>query len=110
MLKNLVILSGFSTFAVAVIIGLNIFHNYTLSSLSQTTQVHVVPIPPSFDKKTLNDLKKRTPITVSIDSKSEVVSEDSKSTTVSPTPSLSPTGKTASPSATPVITAAPLSP
>lgn len=110
MLKNLVILSAFSTFAVIVIIGLNIFHTYTLSSLPQTTQIHVIPIPSSFDKKTLNELKKRAPIKVSIDGKSEVVSEDSKSTTVSPTPSIPVTGRVASQSATPVITVAPLSP
>lgn len=103
MLKNLLMLAGFSTFAVGVIIGLNIYHNYTLSSLPSTTQAHVVPIPDSFDKKTINELKKRIPVKVTIEGKSEITSEDSKSTTIS-TPTIpTPTSKIASISATPTI-------
>lgn len=82
MLKNLLLLSGFSTFAVVIIIGLNIYHGFELSSLPSTTQAHVVPIPSTFDKKTLNELKKRVPINVNLQEKSSVVSEDSKVTSV----------------------------
>jgi hypothetical protein len=92
MLKNLLLLSGFSTFAVIIIIGLNIYHNHELSTLPSTTQVHVVSIPGSFDKKTLNNLKKRVPINVDLLEKSSVVSEDSKKTgTTTPTTTPTPT-------------------
>lgn len=108
MLKNLLLLSGFSTFAVIIIISLNIYHNYSLSSLPQSTQTHVVPIPATFDKKTLSELKKRKPINVVIQGKSEIVSDDSKSTvsntTLTPTPSIvEQVVKIASVSATPSV-------
>lgn len=108
MLKNLLLLSGFSTFAVMIIIGLNIYHNYSLSSLPQSTQAHVVPIPATFDKKTLSELKKRKPINVTIQGKSEIVSDDSKETGSGTTPTPSPTvsiqsSKIASVSATPTV-------
>ncbi len=107
MLKNLVLLSGFSTFAVVIIIALTVWHNYQLSSISQTTQAHVVPIPASFDKKTLNDLKKRKTIDVVIGGKSEIVSSDSQdasaTTTITPSPTIQIT-LIASVSATPTVT------
>jgi hypothetical protein len=108
MLKNLLLLSGFSTFAVIIIIGLNVYHNYSLSSLPASTQTHVIPIPSSFDKKTLNDLKKRKPINVVIEGKSEIVSDDSKEVSASltpgtPTPTIQ-ASKIASVSATPTGT------
>lgn len=107
MLKNLLLLSGFSTFAVVIIIALTVWHNYQLSSISQTTQAHVVPIPASFDKKTLNDLKKRKTIDVVIGGKSEIVSSDSQdasaTTTITPSPTIQIT-LIASVSATPTVT------
>lgn len=108
MLKNLLLLSGFSTFAVIIIIGLNVYHNYSLSSLPQSAQTHVSPIPASFDKKTLTELKKREVINVVIEGKSEIVSADSKETSTNPitvilNPSI-PVTPTASISATPTIT------
>lgn len=99
MLKNLLLLSGFSTFAVIMIVGLNIYHNYSLSSLPNTTQIHVVPITPTFDKKTLDNLKKRTTVESTIEGQSGIISEDSKSTIASPTQSV----PVASISATPTV-------
>lgn len=81
MLKNLILLTGFSTFVVIVIVSLNIYHNHSLSSLPGTTQKHVTPISPNFDKKTLETLEKRSPISVDLDEKSKVTSEDSPSAT-----------------------------
>ena len=111
MLKNLLLLSGFSTFAVVIIIALTVWHNYQLSSISQTTQAHVVPIPASFDKKTLNDLKKRKTIDVVIGGKSEIVSSDSQdastiTVTITPSPTIQTTliaSVSATPTATPQI-------
>lgn len=103
MLKNLLLLSGFSTFVVVVIIGLNIFHNNTLSSLSEHTQQHITPIVSSFDSQTLNELKEREPISVSLTTKSSIISDDARpvtdTSTPTPSPSTNPTS-TSSPSGT----------
>jgi hypothetical protein len=104
MLKNLLLLSGFSTFVVIIIIGLNIYHNFTLTALPASTQKHVIPIPQSFDKKTLSELKKRTPIIINLQEKSAVISEDTKEgTPLSPTPSIT-TQTESSQSAVPTLT------
>lgn len=78
MLKNLLLLTGFSTFAVIIIVGFNIYHNLTISSLPDTTQIRIIPIKPTFDKETITKLRDRVPLSVSLIGKSEVVSEDSK--------------------------------
>ena len=106
MLKNLLLLTGFSTFVVVVIIGLNIYHDHELSSLPSSTQIHVTAITPNFDTKTLDALKKRSSIDVSLQEKSAVVSEDSKQTTTLPTPTtIIPVS--ASTSATPFVSTTP---
>lgn len=87
MLKNLLYLTGFSTFVVIVIIALDVYHNYELSQLPPITQKNIIPISKNFDTKTLDELKKREAITVNLQNKSTVVSEDSKDTTSSVTPS-----------------------
>lgn len=86
MLKNLLLLTAFSTFAVIVIIAFDVYHKIQVSSLSENTKVRVVPIPSNFDIKTIGSLKKRTPISVSLIDKSSVVSEDSKSPASNPSP------------------------
>lgn len=105
MLKNLILLSGFSAFVVICIVGLNIYHGITLSSLPASTQKHVAPITPTFDKKSLEELKKRSVITVSLQEKSGVISVDTKEITLlTPTPSKT---ISASTSATPTISIPP---
>ena len=87
MLKNLLLLTGFSTFSVIIIIAFDVYHKIQISSLSENTKVRVISIPPTFDNKAIVDLKKRTPITVNLTDKSSVTSEDSKSTATNPAPS-----------------------
>lgn len=99
MLKNLLLLSAFSTFAVIVIVALNIYHGYTLSSLPIVTQQRVVSIPSSFDKQTIAELKKRTSIPVDLIERTKVISEDSKDTSAPTEPTQS---QQASNSATPL--------
>lgn len=106
MLKNLLFLAGFSTFVVIVLIGLDIFHAYTVSKIPKQTQTHVIPIDPSFDKKTIENLKKRAPISSNLTEKSSVISEDTQdtsNTTPTPTISITQTGF-ASSSAIPALT------
>ncbi|MDO8270140.1 MAG: hypothetical protein Q7T54_05740 [Candidatus Levybacteria bacterium] len=91
MLKNLLLLSAFSTFVVIILVGLDIYHKNNISSLQDTTKRNILPIDPKFDKSTLDQLKKRDPITVSLTGKSSVISEDSKPTSRglnSPSPTI----------------------
>ena len=86
MLKNLLLLSGFSTFVVIVIVGLNVYHGSVTSKVPSITKVRVVTIPNNFDIKTIDELKKRTPVIVSLKGKSGIVSEDTKKASGSATP------------------------
>lgn len=86
MLKNLLLLSGFSTFVVIVLVGFNVYHSSITSVVPATTQIHVEPIPATFDTKTIDELKKRTPVIVSLKEKSGIVSEDTKKASESAAP------------------------
>jgi len=77
MLKNLLLLSGFSTFVVIIIIGLNVYRNLTPSTLRNTTQIKIEPITPDFDTTTLGELKRRVPVRVDLSEESTVISEES---------------------------------
>lgn len=91
MLKNLIYLSGFSLFVVIVIIALNIYHTVTISTLPTITQIRVIQITPTFDKTTIDNLKKRKQISVDLTEKSTITSVDSKSASESAVPEVSPT-------------------
>lgn len=90
MLKNLLLLAGFSTFVVIVLVGLDVYLKSQESTLPKTTQQHLTPINPNFDKETLEKLKGRDQIIVNLEESSAVTSEDSQSTTrsSSPTPQI----------------------
>lgn len=97
MLKNFLLLTAFSTFVVIVIVALDVFHKYQVSSLKENTKRRVVSISPNFDTDTMESLRNRKPIIVGLEGKSAVVSEDSSSGTTptpSPTSTLSPTPTT----------------
>ncbi len=102
MLKNLLLLSGFSAFAVIVIIAFNIYHNYTLSSLPSATQRRIEPIPATFDKETIESLEKRKTVNVSLSDKTQVISEDLQGLNTTPTPTPTETQQVASGSGTPL--------
>lgn len=87
MLKNLLLLSAFSTFVVIVIVGLDIYHKSQISSLPPSTQRNIVPITPAFDKETLEGLKKRAPVEVNLTEKSTIISEGTRDASTNPTPS-----------------------
>lgn len=108
MLKNLLYFAIFSTFLVLVVVGLNVYHNFTTSTVANDTSIKIVPITPSFDIKTIKMLESRLSIPVNL---SEQVSFPTSAPafpdTLSPTPRITaaPTPVTtqsqASPSATP---------
>ena len=89
MLKNFLYLTAFSTFVVIVIVALDVYHKYQVSSLKENTKRRVISISPNFDEKTLESLKSRVPINVTLEGKSTVVSVDSKSGDLTPTPTIS---------------------
>lgn len=88
MLKNFLLLTAFSTFVVIVIVSLDVFHKYQISSLKENTQRRVVSISPNFDTETIEGLRERVPISATIEGKSGIISEDtSTGAKVTPTPS-----------------------
>lgn len=86
MLKNLFLLSGFSTFVVIVLVSLNVYHSLVTSTVPSITQIRIVPIPATFDSKTIDELKKRTSVIVNLKEKSGIVSEDTKKASESAVP------------------------
>lgn len=44
-------------------VAFSIYHNSVTSTISQTLNVQIIPINPSFDTKTINNIKKRPEIT-----------------------------------------------
>lgn len=88
MLKNLLLLSSFSAFVVVTLIGLEIYHNFTKSSLTSRTQTRIIPIPPNFDTETLEGLKLRNPIDVNLSDKASIFSQDTQDINTTPTPSI----------------------
>ncbi len=109
MFKNLILLSGFSAFVVFAIIALSIYHTRTTSTLTPITQAYSTPIEPSFDEKTLRELKNRNTVTVDLKGKSGVITQGEIDATqggtlsipsATPTQTVRTTPTPASPSAT----------
>lgn len=59
MLRNLLYLAILTTIVVFSMIGFNIFHNYTTSTVSQDTGEAITPITPTFDRGALEALRQR---------------------------------------------------
>lgn len=47
---------------ILIYLGFNIYHNSAVSTISESTNIQISPIAPSFDDKTISDLKKRNNI------------------------------------------------
>lgn len=62
MLKNLVYLAIFTTFTIAVWIGLTIYHNFSTTTISEVAQIQIVPIDSTFNQPVVQNLKKRTQV------------------------------------------------
>ncbi len=92
--KDILLLAGSFFFLVLLYLGFSVYHNSVTSTISGDLNTQIVPISPTFDEKTISDLKKRSVITP--------VYETGGQTSPSPIPSVQ-----ASP--TPVPTASPSS-
>lgn len=64
MFKNLVYLGILTTFVVFSMVGFNIYHSYTTSTISQDTSEAITPIPSSFNKGSLDNLRQRKSVSV----------------------------------------------
>lgn len=82
MLKNILYISLFATFVIAVWIGLTIYNNFSKTTLSATTQTQIIPIDPSFSPKTIEEIKKRKQINADL-SETITVSAPEKTSTSS---------------------------
>lgn len=89
--KNTLLLLSFATFITVVAwIGFSIHHNLTTSTISETENLQIIPIDPSFDTQTIQSLMERTKINpiFEIDPASVPSSEESSegATLATPTP------------------------
>ena len=75
MIKNLLILSGFSAFVVFLWIGLTLYHNSVDTTIPASTQQKVIPITPTFDKETLEALKKREAIQSNLGNQAQILND-----------------------------------
>ena len=99
MIKNLLILSGFTAFVVFLWIGLTVFHNSVDTQIPTTTQKRIIPITPAFDIKTLDALKKREIIKTNLTSQPQLLNDSATKSSALNTPISIPSS--ASSSATP---------
>jgi len=99
MIKNLLILSGFTAFVVFLWIGLTVFHNSVDTQIPATTQSRIIPITPNFDITTLDSLKKREVIQTNLATEAQLLNDSATKSSSIVTPFSVPTS--ASESATP---------
>lgn len=61
--KDLLFIAASFFILILIYIGFSIYHNSAESTISESTNIQILPITPSFDDKTISDLKKRGNIT-----------------------------------------------
>lgn len=86
MLKNLVYLVIFTTFVVAVWIGLTIYHNFSTTTISEVAQIQIVPISNTFNPPVIQNLKQRKQVSANLAETIFVAEEESNEATNGATP------------------------
>lgn len=83
-----ILASGF--FLVLAWIGFNIYHNSKTSTIPEATNIQIAPITPSFDQKTIEEIKTRRNIQAIFEGKSTPTptATNSATPTTSPTPEI----------------------
>lgn len=76
MLKNLIILFGFSTFVTIVWIGTTIFHNSAQSQISESNQRKIEPINSNFDMDTFDQLDTRQEVVVNLSDQLDIITDE----------------------------------
>ena len=67
--KDILYISISSFILTVAWVGFSIYHNWVTTTISETLQVQIQPIDPSFDQDTLQRLKNRQPIAPVYESK-----------------------------------------
>lgn len=97
MLKNFILLFGFSTFVTIVWIIATIHHNSVTSKISPVNKSRIAPIESSFDKKAIDGLKTKENIRANLSESANIITDPdsivaSKSSTIEiPTTTQTPT-------------------
>lgn len=78
---------------ILIYFGFNIYHNLAVSTISEDTNIQISPIAPSFDDKTISELKKRNNV-------SPAYQLTPSQTTLVPSPTVLTPSRTASSTAT----------
>ena len=65
-MKNIILFSAVTFVMVIIWIGFSIYHNQTTSTVAPTVASQINPIVAKFDTKTLESLRTRTPVIVSL--------------------------------------------
>lgn len=96
----LLLISGF--ILVVAWVGFNIYHTLATSTVSETVVQQILPIPGTFDMRSIEELKKRKKITINL---SDLEKQENPTATPSAIPTATPTI-----SITPDISASPSAP
>lgn len=89
MLKNLLLIVVFTLFSVVALIAFNIYHNVTTSKISEDAAKQVIPITPSFDKETLNQIETRRVIQADLSEQPAISGPTPTANLIQPIPSTS---------------------
>lgn len=60
--REILLIVGSFFFLVLLYLGLSIYHNYITSTIPEELDIQITPISPTFDSKTITDLRKRTSV------------------------------------------------
>lgn len=78
--KELLLIALSSFFLTVIWIASNVYHSYATSTIDSLLQVQILPIAPSFDAATIENLRQRQPVKPS----------DASIIAATPSPSISP--------------------
>lgn len=85
-----ILVSGF--FLVIAWIGFNIYHNSKTSTIPEATSIQITPITPSFDQKTIKEIKTRRNVQAIFEGKSTPTPTATNSAIPTTLPTITPTG------------------
>jgi len=76
MIKSLLYLAIFTTATVITWIILSVYHNYTTSTIAQSTSIIITPIAPEFDQETIEKIKLKKVINADLSTVRVIISPE----------------------------------
>lgn len=89
-MKDFIYLSALTSFVVFSWIVFSIVHNLSNSTIPPNTSILITPIPASFDRKTLDEIKKRKNLSVNLEESLVASTTPIPTSTPIPTPTQVP--------------------